>query len=66
MLGKINSRICLMLNVYKSFHQTVKCGQQRNHILQDLTGPVKPKTSFQLVFNNQNPVCKKTGISIPI
>jgi len=38
MLGKINSLICLMLSVYKSFHQTVKYGQQRNHILQDLTG----------------------------
>jgi len=25
-----------MLSVYKSFHQTVKYGQQRNHILQDL------------------------------
>jgi len=27
-----------MLSVYKSFHQTVKDGRQRNHILQDLTG----------------------------
>jgi len=25
-------------SVYKGFHQTVKYGQQRNHILQDLTG----------------------------
>jgi len=25
-----------MLFVYKSFHQKVKYGQQRNHILQDL------------------------------
>jgi len=36
--GKINSHICLMLSVYKSFHQTVKYGRQRNHILQDFTG----------------------------
>jgi len=27
-----------MLRVYKSFHQTVKYGQQRNPVLQDLTG----------------------------
>jgi len=27
-----------MLSVYKSFHQTVKYGHQRNHILQYLTG----------------------------
>jgi len=26
MLDKINSHICLMLSVYKSFHQTVKYG----------------------------------------
>jgi len=26
-----------MLSVYKGFHETVKYGQQRNHILQDLT-----------------------------
>jgi len=26
------------LSVYKSFHQAVKYGPQRNHILQDLTG----------------------------
>ena len=26
-----------MLNVYKRFHQTVKYGHQRNHMLQDLT-----------------------------
>jgi len=38
MSGKINSHICLMLSVYKSFRQTVKYGCQRNHILQDLTG----------------------------
>ena len=42
MSGKINSHmyiiICLMLSVYKSFHQMVKYGRQRNHILQNLTG----------------------------
>ena len=37
MSGQIN--VCLMLCVYKSFHQTVKYDQQRNHILQDLIGP---------------------------
>jgi len=36
--GKINSHICLMLSVYKSFHQTVTYRRQRNHILQDLNG----------------------------
>src|SRR6218665_3814612 len=49
---KINSWICLMLIVYKSFHQTFKYGHQRNLMLQDLTGLklkfllilVKPKT----------------------
>jgi len=38
MSDKINSLICLMLSVYKSFHQMVKYSHQRNHILQDLTG----------------------------
>jgi len=38
MSDKINSHICLMLSVYKRFHQMVKYGWQRNHILQDLTG----------------------------
>ena len=38
MSDKINSHICLILSVCKYFHQTVKYGQQRNHILQDLTG----------------------------
>src|SRR6218665_1049233 len=28
----------LTLSVYKSFHQPVKYGRQRNHILQDSTG----------------------------
>jgi len=35
MSDKINSHICLMLSVYKCFHQVVKYGHQ---ILQDLTG----------------------------
>jgi len=35
MSGNINSHICLMMSAYKSFHQMVKYGQQRNHILQD-------------------------------
>jgi len=38
MSDKINFHICPGLSVYKSFHQTVKYGWQRNHILQDLTG----------------------------
>jgi len=38
MSGKHFSHIWLMWSVYKSFHQTVKYGQERNHILQDLTG----------------------------
>jgi len=38
MSGKINSLICLLVSVYKRFHQMVKYGQQRNHILQELTG----------------------------
>jgi len=32
MSDKINSHICLMLSLYKSFHQRVKYGHQRNHI----------------------------------
>ena len=44
-----------MLNAYNSFHQTVKYGNQRNPILQDLTWIeikflrrlVKLKTDFQ-------------------
>jgi len=35
---KINSHIYLMLSVYKTFHQTVKYGHQRNQILQDIFG----------------------------
>jgi len=38
MADKINSCICLMLSVYKSFYQMVKYGHQRNHLLQDLSG----------------------------
>ena len=38
MSDKINSHICLVLSVYKSFYQTVKYVRQRNYILQDLTG----------------------------
>jgi len=38
MSGKINTHFCLMLSVSESFHQTVKYGWQKNHILQDLTG----------------------------
>ena len=34
MSDKINSHICLMLSVYKCFHQMVKYGHQRNHVLQ--------------------------------
>jgi len=37
MSDKINSHIGLQLSVHKNFHQTVKYGCQRNHILQDLT-----------------------------
>src|SRR6218665_2214901 len=36
MSGKINSHICLMLSVYKSFHQIVKNFQQTNHICDQL------------------------------
>ena len=39
MSGKINSNNCLLLSDYKSYRQSVKYGWQRNHILQDLTGP---------------------------
>jgi len=38
MSDKIYSHINLMLSVYKIFHQMVKYGKQRNHILQVLTG----------------------------
>jgi len=38
MSDKINSQIGLISSVSKSFHQAVKYGRQRNHIVQDLTG----------------------------
>jgi|SRR6218665_2609909 len=38
MSGKINSNICLMLSVYKSYHQTLKYGPPKNQIVQELTG----------------------------
>jgi len=38
MSDKINSHICVMLSVYKTFLQTVKYDPQRNHILEDSTG----------------------------
>jgi len=37
MSDKINSNICSVLRVYNIFHQIIKYGHQRNHILQDLT-----------------------------
>ena len=37
MSDKINLRICLMLSVYKRFHQMVKYDCQRNHLLNFLT-----------------------------
>src|SRR6218665_1973516 len=37
MSGQMNSHICLMLGVYKRFHQTVKYGHHRNRNLQHLT-----------------------------
>jgi len=38
MSDKINSHICLMSSVYKSFHQMVKYNWQSNHILRDVSG----------------------------
>jgi len=35
MSDKINLHICLMLSVYKSVHQRVKYGYQRNQISRD-------------------------------
>src|SRR6218665_873482 len=35
MSDKINLRICLMLHVYKSFHQMVKDGLQKTQLLQE-------------------------------
>jgi len=38
MSDQINLHICLMFECLQKFHQIVKYGWQRNHILQDLTG----------------------------
>jgi len=73
MLGKINEHIYLMLSVYESFHQTVKYGWQRNHILQDLTGleiKISMKASqtedwFQTSFQQPKSSLKKADINIP-
>jgi len=63
-----------MSSVYESFHQTVKYGWQRNHILQDLTGlEIKifmkaSKTENQFQTDFQQPkfgLRKKNIISIP-
>jgi len=68
MSDKINSHICIMLSVYKSFHQTVNYGRQRNHILQDLTGleiymsVMASKLENRCETGFQQP---KTGINIP-
>ena len=70
MPDKISSHNCLMLS---RFHQMVKYGWQRNHILQDLTGleiqnsmkTSKTKNRFEPVIKNRNPVSSKTGINIP-
>jgi len=55
-----------MLSVYKCFHQTIKYGCQRNHVSQDLTGlEIKIfMKALKPVFNNQKPVCLKTGSKI--
>jgi len=37
MSGKINSHICLLSSVFKTFHQTGKYGWQRKQTLQNLT-----------------------------
>ena len=61
MSDKINSHICLMLSVYKTFNQMVKYGHQRNHILQDLTGiETKISTKASKIENRfRKPVCHK-------
>jgi len=38
MSDKINLHISLLLSVYKSSHQTVKYGHQRNNIYNNITG----------------------------
>src|SRR6218665_2142303 len=58
MSGEINSSICLVLIVYKSYHQLVKYGRQRYHILPDLAGlkvqismmTSKTKIGLKMVF----------------
>src|SRR6218665_322247 len=70
MSDKINSHICLMLNVYKSFHRTVKYGHQRNHILQDLTRleiyiSMKDSKIENRFETTENSFAIKTGINIP-
>ena len=72
MSDKVNSHICLLLCVYKSFHQTVKYCSQRNQILQDLTGletkismkASKTRTGFKPLFNNQNRFAKNLLTSL--
>jgi len=67
MSEKINSHICLMLSVCKSFHQMVKYCRQRNHILQDLTGlkiyisvkASKTKNRFHQFSTTENLFAKK-------
>jgi len=52
-----------MFSVYNSFHQTVKYGLQRNHILQDLTG-----LEIEISMNSsetENRFAQKAGINIP-
>jgi len=68
MSGKINSHICLMLSVYKCFHQMVKFGQQRNHISQDLKISMKAsktKSRFQTSFEQLRSSFEQAGINIP-
>ena len=70
MSEKINSHICLMLSVYKSFHQMVKYGRQRNHILQDLTEleisiSLKASKNENPFSTTKNRFAKETGIDIP-
>ena len=72
MSDKINSHICLMLSVYKSFHEMVKYGCQRNQILQDLTGleteismkAGKSENRFETSFQKPKTGVPKTGINI--
>jgi len=73
MSDNINSHSPLMLSVYKSFHETVKYGRQRNHILQDWTGletkisTKASKTENWLGTGFQQPKTSlsKNGINIP-